>query len=44
MVFTANADENDTTNAQAAASRNTFFRPHVSAKNPHKCDEDTMPK
>lgn len=31
-------------NAPVAAKRNTFFRPHVSAKNPHKCDENTIPK
>lgn len=46
MVYlsAANTDENEKTNALAAANRSTFFRPHVSAKNPHKCDENTMPK
>lgn len=43
-LFAANADENEKMNAIAADKRKTFFRPHVSAKKPHKCDENTIPK
>lgn len=43
-LFTANADENEKMNAIAAANRSTFFRPHVSDRKPHKCEENTIPK
>lgn len=44
IVFTAKHDANENTNAPVAATRNTFFRPQVSAKKPQKCDVNTIPK
>lgn len=44
IVFIAKADENEKMNAPNAATRKTFRRPQVSAKNPQRCDVKTIPK
>lgn len=44
VTFIANADSRALTSAQTAVRRIVFFRPHVSAKNPQKCDVITMPR
>lgn len=42
-VLTMKADANDMRKAKNVAYCMTFKRPQVSAKNPHICDEHTMP-
>lgn len=37
------ADTNELRKAKNVAYRMTFNRPHVSAKKPHRCDEQTIP-
>lgn len=44
VVFVANADTSEKANPQRAPRETTFFRPHVSAKNPQKYDVETMPR
>lgn len=44
MKFVAKADRKENINAPIAAVCKTLCRPHVSAKNPQKCDVNTIPK
>lgn len=44
IVLMANADENEKMKLPIAATRNTFCRPHVSAKKPNRWEVHTMPK
>lgn len=44
IVLKAKADKNEQTNPPTAAARKTFWRPHVSAKKPHKWLVKTTPK
>lgn len=39
-----NADPNAKIKPDSSDACNTFLRPHVSAKKPHKCDVETMPR
>lgn len=44
VILVMKADTNADKKAKNDAYRITFNRPHVSAKKPHICDEQTMPK
>lgn len=43
-VFMENTDRNEKMHPPVAATRNTFLLPQVSAKKPHKCEENTIPR
>lgn len=43
-VFIENADRNEQTNSSMSDIRITFWRPHVSAMKPQKCEPITMPR
>lgn len=44
VAFIANADNIAQISAPIAVNRMVFFRPHVSAKKPQKCELITMPR